>query len=58
MLATIDTDFSPALKKTIAGVVYDHSNKFAFESPRFWEREQIYGGISFVGGPTKLIWYP
>ncbi|PZO75239.1 MAG: hypothetical protein DI640_04260 [Sphingomonas taxi] len=58
VLATIDTDFSPALKKTIAGVVYDHSNKVAFESPRFWEREQIYGGISFVGGPTTLIWYP
>jgi monoamine oxidase len=58
VLAKIDTDFSPALKKTIAGVVYDHSNKVAFESPRFWEKEQIYGGISFVGGPTTLIWYP
>lgn len=58
VLATIDTDFSPALKSTIAGVVYDHSNKVAFESPRFWEREQIYGGISFVGGPTTLVWYP
>ncbi|HXH15710.1 MAG TPA: flavin monoamine oxidase family protein [Sphingomonas sp.] len=58
VLATIDTDFSPALKRTIAGVVYDHSNKVAFESPRFWEREQIYGGISFVGGPTTLVWYP
>lgn len=58
VLATIDTDFSPSLKKTIARVVYDHSNKVAFESPRFWEKEQIYGGISFVGGPTTLIWYP
>jgi monoamine oxidase len=58
VLAKVDTDFSPALKKTIASVVYDHSNKVAFESPRFWEREQIYGGISFVGGPTALVWYP
>jgi monoamine oxidase len=58
VLATIDTDFSADLKKTIGSVVYDHSNKVAFESPRFWEREQIYGGISFVGGPTTLIWYP
>ncbi|RYY06664.1 MAG: FAD-dependent oxidoreductase, partial [Alphaproteobacteria bacterium] len=52
VLAGIDSDFSPALKRSIAAVQYDHSNKVAFESPRFWEREQIYGGISFVGGPT------
>ena len=58
VLATIDTDFSPTMKRTIAGVVYDHSNKVAFEAPRFWERDQIYGGISFVGAPTALIWYP
>jgi len=58
VLASIDTDFSAKLKKAIASVVYDHSNKVAFESPRFWEREQIYGGISFVGGPTGLVWYP
>nr|WP_315472043.1 FAD-dependent oxidoreductase [uncultured Sphingomonas sp.] len=58
VLAGIDTNFSPKLKKTIAGVVYDYSNKVAFESPRFWEKEQIYGGISFVGGPTTLVWYP
>ncbi len=58
VLARIDTNFSPKLKTTIAGVPYDYSNKVAFESPRFWEREQIYGGISFVGAPTSLIWYP
>jgi monoamine oxidase len=58
VLARIESNFSPALKRTIAGVQYDYSNKVAFESPRFWEKEQIYGGISFVGGPTTLIWYP
>lgn len=58
VLAKIDTNFSTTLKRTIAGVVYDYSNKVAFESPRFWEKEQIYGGISFVGGPTSLVWYP
>jgi monoamine oxidase len=58
VLAKIDTDFSASLKKTIASVVYDCSNKVAFESPRFWEKEQIYGGISFVGAPTALVWYP
>src|SRR3546814_8368899 len=58
VLAGIDTNFSPKVAKAMAGVVYDHSNKVAFEAPRFWEREQIYGGISFVGPPTALVWYP
>ena len=58
VLAAIDCDFPAETAKAIAGVVYDASNKVAFEAPRFWEREQIYGGISFVGGDTSLIWYP
>jgi monoamine oxidase len=58
VLAKIDANFSRKAATAIASVVYDHSNKVGFESPRFWEQEQIYGGISFVGGPTQLIWYP
>ena len=58
VLKDIDTDFVPATKAAIASVMYDYSNKIAFEAPRFWEKEQIYGGISFVGGPTGLVWYP
>ena len=59
VLSTIDTNFSARVKQAIANVVYDYSNKIAFEAPRFWEKEdQIYGGITFVGGPTSLIWYP
>lgn len=58
ILAQIDHDFPKPVGAAIASVVYDDSNKVAFEAPRFWEREQIYGGISFVGGETQLIWYP
>jgi monoamine oxidase len=58
VLARIDTNFAPAVKQAIASVPYDYSNKIGFESARFWEREQIYGGISFVGGETNLVWYP
>ena len=58
VLAKIDTDFAKPVATAIAGVVYDNSVKIAFEAPRFWEQEQIYGGISFVGGETNLIWYP
>lgn len=58
VLAKIDCNFAAPVKTAIAGVVYDNSNKVAFDAPRFWEQEQIYGGISFVGGETSLIWYP
>ena len=58
ILAKIDTSFAPAVKQAIAAVSYDPSNKVGFEAPRFWERQQIYGGLSFVGGETNLVWYP
>ena len=50
--------FPAPYRDAIAGVQYDYSNKIAFEARRFWEAEQIYGGITFVGGETALIWYP
>ena len=33
--------------------------KIAWESPRFWEKENhIYGGISFLRNTVDLVWYP
>lgn len=58
VLANIDTDFSAPVKQAIAGAKYDHAAKVAFESPRFWEAEQIYGGLSFGGADTGAVWYP
>lgn len=58
VLAKIDTDFSAPVKQAIAGAKYDHAAKVAFESPRFWEAEQIYGGLSFGGNATGAVWYP
>jgi monoamine oxidase len=58
VLAKIDSNFAKSVATAIAGVAYDNSVKVAFEAPRFWEDEQIYGGISFVGGETNLVWYP
>ncbi|WP_296676446.1 FAD-dependent oxidoreductase [Novosphingobium sp.] len=58
VLRQIDTDFPRSTKAQIASVPYDASNKVAFEAPRFWEQDDIYGGLSFVGPPTALIWYP
>jgi monoamine oxidase len=59
VLKSIDADFSPDLKEIIDGTVYDKAYKIAWESPRFWERDDsIYGGISFLNQPVNLVWYP
>jgi monoamine oxidase len=58
VLAKLDTDFSPPVSQAISGAVYDFSAKVAFEAPRFWEAEEIYGGLSFPGGGTGPVWYP
>jgi monoamine oxidase len=59
VLAPIDADFSADHRAAINGVVYGNAIKIAWQSRRFWEIEdQIYGGISWVKGPTALVWYP
>ena len=58
VLAGIDTDFSVPVKMAIANSKYDYAAKVAFESPRFWEAEQIYGGLSFGSPATGVVWYP
>ena len=61
ILKDLDADLSPDLKRIIGAASYDGAYKIAWESPRFWERENsIYGGISFLGEeqPVNLVWYP
>ncbi|MDF2115495.1 flavin monoamine oxidase family protein [Roseiarcaceae bacterium H3SJ34-1] len=59
VLAGIENDFSPDYRSAIAGVEYGNAIKIAWESKRFWEsKDHIYGGISWVAGPTSLVWYP
>ena len=58
ILAKIKTNLPANVRTAIADVKYDYSNKVGFEAPRFWEKDQIYGGLTFVGAPTALIWYP
>jgi monoamine oxidase len=59
VLTAITNDFSPDYKSAIAQVEYGNSVKVAWQSRRFWESEyQIYGGLSFVKGPTNVVWYP
>jgi len=59
VLKGIKSDFAPPYVAAIGSVDYGNAIKIAWEAPRFWETEdQIYGGISWVKGPTALVWYP
>jgi monoamine oxidase len=59
VLVGIDADFSAAYRAAIRGVEYGDAVKIAWQARRFWEIEDhIYGGISWVKGPTALVWYP
>jgi monoamine oxidase len=58
ILARIPSDLPADVKAAVADAKYDNASKVAFDAPRFWEDQQIYGGLSFVGGETTLVWYP
>jgi monoamine oxidase len=58
LLADIPADFSAPVRRAIAATRYEDSVKVAFQSTPFWESQQIFGGISFVGGETSILWYP
>jgi monoamine oxidase len=59
VLSRIKADFSAPFRAAIAAVEYGNAVKIAWQARRFWETDdQIYGGISFVKGPTSLVWYP
>lgn len=48
-------DYMTALKYMRRGEAY----KAAFQAKeRFWEKEDIYGGITWVNAPIQQIWYP
>jgi monoamine oxidase len=59
VLEPIESDFSSPCSAAIRSIEYGNAIKIAWQSRRFWEMDdQIYGGISWVKGPTALVWYP
>jgi monoamine oxidase len=58
LLERIPSDFSPAKKAALKGVPYLKSAKIAFEAPRFWEEEGIYGGLAWTDRLNENIIYP
>ncbi len=59
VLAKTKNNFSPETQKAFTGMPMTAQYKIAWESPRFWEKENnIYGGISFLDNTVDLVWYP
>ncbi len=58
LLGRIPADFSPAKQAAIRDNPYLASTKVAFEAPRFWEEEGIYGGLAWTDRPNENIFYP
>jgi monoamine oxidase len=58
LLSRVENDFSPAKKAAIRDVPYVPAVKVAFEAPRFWEEEGIYGGLGWTDQPSENLLYP
>ena len=58
LLSRIPNDFSAAKQTALKDIVYLKSVKVAFESPRFWEDEGIYGGLGWTDRLNENILYP
>ena len=58
MLERIPNDFSPAKKAALKGINYLKSAKVAFEAPRFWEDEGVYGGLAWTDKLNENVIYP
>jgi monoamine oxidase len=58
LLSRIPSDFSPAKQGALKNVPYLKSAKVAFEAPRFWEDEGIYGGLAWTDRLNENIIYP
>ncbi|HEX3677117.1 MAG TPA: FAD-dependent oxidoreductase [Sphingomicrobium sp.] len=59
ILGRIPSDFSPAKKAAIGRAPpYLHSVKLAFEAPRFWEDDNIFGGLAWTDRLNENVIYP
>lgn len=58
LLERIPNDFAPAKKAALRNIPYLKSAKVAFEAPRFWEEEGIYGGNAWTDRLNENVMYP
>jgi monoamine oxidase len=58
LLERVLNDFSPAKKAALKGINYLRSAKVAFEAPRFWEDDGVYGGLAWTDRLNENVIYP
>ena len=59
VLRNVECDVSVPVQDVIDTMEYEGANKVAWESERFWEREdRIYGGLSWIDSRCCMTWYP
>jgi monoamine oxidase len=59
LLSGIYNNFSKDYAQALAAVERGHLLKIGLQmKERFWEADNIYGGISWTGQPIEQIWYP
>lgn len=57
-LQRVANDFSTAKQAAIRDVPYVSAVKVAYQSPRFWEAEGIYGGLGWTDQMNENLIYP
>ena len=58
-MAGIENNFTPTYQTALNSIKRQHLFKIAYQmKERFWERDGIYGGISYSADPISQIWYP
>jgi len=59
IMAGIKNNFSSSYREAIQYVRRGEAYKSAFQTKtRFWEKDDIYGGITWTNQPIRQIWYP
>jgi len=59
LMAGIDNNFPDEYLKGLAALEAGHLFKVGFQvKERFWEREGIYGGVSWTSQDITQLWYP
>jgi monoamine oxidase len=58
-MSGIENNFSKTYQSALNSVKREHLFKIAFQmKERFWEKDSIYGGISYTSEPISQLWYP
>lgn len=58
VLSGVSSNLDPEFVRGLQSVRYLSASKVAWQAPRFWEAQHIYGGLSYVADDVQLVWYP